>query len=148
MKAKILAALTIAFWFEFPTCSYAFDATITSTFDKTSANSLRGAIIRANKFGGKNTIILTHRNYQLAIQGADEDAGRTGDLDITKGNLTIIGQGRSPVTINATGLGDRVFHVLPGAHLTLVNLVVTGGNAPNGSYFLNNLNGDGENGGG
>src|ERR1039457_7306768 len=129
MKAKILAALTIAFWFGFQTCAYAFDATITSTSDKTSANSLRGAILRANKFGGNNIIILARNHYQLTISGADEDACRTGDLDITRGNLTITGLSRSQVTIDATGLGDRVFHVLPGAHLTLVNLVVTGGSA-------------------
>jgi hypothetical protein len=126
MKAKILAALTIAFWFGFQTCAYAFDVTITSTFDKTNANSLRGAILRANKFSGINTISLTRGAYRLI----NEDSINVGDLDITNGNLIIVGRHGSHVTIDASDqslLGNRVFHIWPGAHLTLVNLVITGG---------------------
>ena len=63
---------------------------ITSTQDATNATSLRGAIIEANRRGGDNMIILSSTNYLLTIQGADEDAALTGDLDITRGNLKIM----------------------------------------------------------
>jgi hypothetical protein len=113
---------------------------VTDTNDTTKVTSLRGAIIEANRHGGNNTIILgqqrSHRFYQLAISGGDEDAARTGDLDVTHGNLTIIGAS-SKVTIDATGLGDRVFEVFPRASLTLENLTITGGTSPgNGDSYL------------
>jgi hypothetical protein len=126
---------------------------ITDTTDSTRMGSLRGAIIDANRHGGKNTIILGqsgfhdfvgHRSnhvrnqqqqwiFHLTISGADEDAARTGDLDITRGDLTIIGA-NSDVTIDATGLGDRVFQVFPRARLTLEDLTITGGTAPGNNY--------------
>lgn len=111
---------------------------ITDTNDTTEITSLRGAVIDANARGGENIILLGREpdrginqqrrqwTYRLTIPGADEDACRTGDLDVTRGSLTIIGAGPS-VNIDATGLGDRVFHVLPGARLTLERLRVTGG---------------------
>jgi len=117
---------------------------VTTTLDTTAPNSLRGAIIAANVRGGNNTIILTQSAYQLTIAGADENAGYTGDLDITNGNLTIIAQARSRVTINATGLGDRVFRVLSGANLTLEKLTIVGGTAPGNFY---GVWGNGESGG-
>jgi hypothetical protein len=113
---------------------------ITNTNDTTKITSLRGAIMDANRHGGNNTIMLGQQRrqwiYRLTLSGADEDAARTGDLDITRGNLTIIGVG-SNVTIDATGLGDRVFQVFPQASLTLKNLIITGGTAPgNGDSYL------------
>jgi hypothetical protein len=99
---------------------------VNDTQDSTRVTSLRGAIIEANRFGGINRIMVMPGVYQLTIQGADEDAARTGDLDITRGTLTIIGFGGN-VTISAAGLGDRVFRVLPRAGLTLQNLVIAGG---------------------
>jgi hypothetical protein len=114
---------------------------ITSTNDTTKMTSLRSAIIDANRHGGNNTIILGQQRqqmtYRLTLSGADEDAARTGDLDVTRGNLTIIGVG-SNVTVDATGLGDRVFQVFPRASLTLANLKITGGTAPqaqSGSFY-------------
>ena len=46
----------------------------------------------ADARGGSNTIILRSGTYTLTIAGANEDAGATGDLDITR-NLTIKGSG-------------------------------------------------------
>ena len=132
---------------------------ITDTNDTTQISNLRGAIIDANQRREKSIIILgriiPHQgnqqwNFHLTISGADEDNARTGDLDIKGGgshgdirhpdithdNLTIVGV-VSNVTIDATGLGDRVFQVLPGATLTLENLTIIGGTAPgNGDRFL------------
>src|SRR6266567_1478204 len=64
---------------------------ITKNQDTTDVTSLRGAIIEANRRGGHHTIILTCTNYELTLQGSSEDAALTGDLDITRGSLTIIG---------------------------------------------------------
>jgi hypothetical protein len=113
---------------------------VTDTRDTIKVTSLRGAILDANHHGGNNTIILGQQRrrltYRLTLSGADEDAARTGDLDITRGNLTITGAS-SNVVIDATGLGDRVFQVFPRASLTLENLTITGGTAPgNGDSFL------------
>src|SRR5258708_5661183 len=115
--------------------------TVTDTNDSIRISSLRGAIIAANRTGGNNTIYLgtaksPKRNQQqqqwvfrLTISGADENAARTGDLDITRGNLTIIGV-NSNVTIDAFGLGDRIFQVFPNARLTFQNVTLKNGTAP------------------
>ena len=133
-------------------CATARVYVVTNTNDTISVNSLRGAVIAANRSRENNTIILgqvfkERRNpphqwiYRLTISGADEDAARTGDLGITRGNLTIVGAS-SNVTIDATGLGDRVFQVFSNAHLTLENLTITGGKAPQaqfGSFYMRTL---------
>jgi hypothetical protein len=116
---------------------------VTVTQDSTERHALRGAIIEANKVGGNNTIILQPGIYRLSIQGADEDGGLTGDLDVTRGRLAIMGAGTNTI-IDASGLGDRVFHVLPKARLTLVGLVVSGGTGAD----RGRLGVDGEDGGG
>jgi len=114
---------------------------VTETNDTTSVTSLRGAIIDANARGGENTIILGEEpdprrrepvaawTFYLTIQGADEDAAQTGDLDITDGKLTIIGATPN-VTIDAAGLGDRVFQVFSNAQLTLEGITIEGGATP------------------
>lgn len=112
---------------------------VTDTNDTTKVTSLRGAILEANRHRGQNTIILgrdpnpRHHSgvwvYRLTIPGADETAGLKGDLNITRGELTIMGAS-SNVTIDATGLGDRVFDVSVGARVTLENLIITGGKPP------------------
>ena len=118
---------------------------VTDTNDTTRITSLRGAIIDANRHGGNNTIILGQQFgrwnnqqpvFHLTISSADKDTARTGDLDITRGKLTVSGAS-SKATIDATGLGDRVFQVFSNAHLTLENLIITGGTAPGGGqYFI------------
>ena len=107
---------------------------ISDSLDTTKVTSLRGAIIAANHAGGANTIVLTNRLYSLSIAGADENASLTGDLDVTNGRLTIVSLAGTTVTITATNLGDRLFHILPKAQLTLSNLVLTGGTAPGNQY--------------
>lgn len=118
---------------------------VTSTNDTQQPTSLRGAILRANKNNRNNVIVLPTGTYRLTIAGANENHGRTGDLDITRGALTIIGLG-SNVVIDANGLGDRVFHVLPRATLKLENLIITGGHASSGTNGF--LGGNGSSGGG
>ena len=74
--------------------------------------SLRSAIMAADARGGSNTIILRSGTYTLTIAGANEDAGATGDLDITR-NLTIKGSGSGSTIIDGNNL-DRVIQVLQG----------------------------------
>ncbi|HEY1791206.1 MAG TPA: hypothetical protein VGJ73_23870, partial [Verrucomicrobiae bacterium] len=121
-------------------CANARIYIVTDTNDTTKVTSLRGAIIAANRKGGRNTIILgqtrdfwdhaRHWIYPLTISGSDESNAFTGDLNINRGDLTIMGM--SPeVTIDATGLGDRIFNISSNAALALENLRITGGTAPN-----------------
>jgi len=124
--------------------------TVTSELDTTDpkSSSLRTTILAANTVGGDNTIILTNNIYKLTISGRNEDAASSGDLDITRGNLTIIGLSLSNVIVTAAGLGDRVFQVLPGAQLTLSNLCITGGTGSDGTNADFSVGGNGESGGG
>jgi len=117
---------------------------VTDTNDSTRITSLRGAVIDATSPGRKdrfNLILLGGREpyrkntngltFFLTIPGADETNSRTGDLDIIESRVTIMPI-RGMATINASGLGDRVFRVFPRAQLTLQNLTITGGKAPSG----------------
>ncbi|MGF1480959.1 MAG: FG-GAP-like repeat-containing protein [Cyanophyceae cyanobacterium] len=94
--------------------------------------SLRDAILTANADPDNEYIIQLQggSTYPLTLGGAEENAGAAGDLDII-GNITIRAVGSGRATIDATGLGDRVFHVLnretPAIRLNLENITVTGG---------------------
>jgi hypothetical protein len=89
--------------------------------DGTNVHTLRGAIAAAASNHVKNdTIYLTQDSYQVTAQMNNDE------LAIAGGDLTIVGHGRSRVTISAASLA-HVFHVLPGAQLTLKNLTITGG---------------------
>src|SRR5262249_16811330 len=81
--------------------------------DATGHISLRSAIQAANARGGSNTIILPGSKVPLTIAGANEDNAATGDLDITRGKLTIKGRQAATTIIDADAV-DRVFHVLGG----------------------------------
>jgi len=84
-------------------------------------HTLRGAIAAAASNRAKNdTIILVRDSYQVTAQAFLGD-----ELAVTGGNLTIVGNGHSRVTINAAGL-THIFHVFPGAQLTLKNLTLMG----------------------
>ena len=97
---------------------------VKNTLDTTDEKSLRGAIIAANQLGGNNTILLARGTYRLTIPGPGEDTGFSGDLDITGGNLTIVGVSSAQTIIDGAGTGDRVLHVLPQARLTLHHVAI------------------------
>jgi len=96
--------------------------------------SLRDAIIIANSDPETEYIINLSggQNYLLSIGGSGENSG---DLDVL-GKITIRTVGGGVATIDGTGLGDRLFHVLPGGFLNLENVVVTGGVAESGGGIL------------
>ena len=97
--------------------------------------SLREAVLRANLIDGQDTIELPPGTYTLTIAGAGEDGAVAGDLDIADSNvlgtdLYITGGIADEVAIlDASGLGDRVFHLLPGAEASIHGVAITGGSA-------------------
>jgi CSLREA domain-containing protein len=104
-----------------------------------NACTLRAAVQEANAHGGADEIDVPAGTYRLAIDGRDEDAGATGDLDVIE-PLTLVGAGARTVTISANVTGDelspqpvdRVFDVLPGGSLGLSKVTVDGGNGSPG----------------
>jgi CSLREA domain-containing protein len=101
--------------------------------------TLRAAVQEANALGDLDEVTLPAGIYRLAIDGRDEDAAATGDLDVT-GPLTLVGAGARTVKISANATGDelssqpvdRVFDVLPGGSLGLSKVTVDGGGASPG----------------
>lgn len=93
--------------------------------------TLRAAVIQANASVGEQIIRLQPVVYRLSLAGTGEDNGLTGDLDL-RGEVQIIGAtaGRATSTIDAGGLGDRVFDVFNQVETVLQNVTITGGGLP------------------
>ncbi len=103
--------------------------------DVSGNRTLRAAVMESNASPGNDVIVLGAGTYTLTRSGRFEDDSVFGDLDI-KGNLTIRGVSAAATIIDAALL-DRVFHVFPGASLTLENLTVRGGAAFDGGGIFN-----------
>lgn len=86
--------------------------------------SLREAVIAANAAPGPDVIRLPKGRIELARAGVGEDAGATGDLDVTE-TLTIVGKGMGRTVVDGNDV-DRVFDASAGT-FTLRRLTVTGG---------------------
>lgn len=95
-----------------------------------AAGSLRDAIIQANSNGQDDVITLADGTYKLTLAnpGGQENAAKTGDLDLTESghSITIQGNGGNNTIIDGNGL-DRVFQVLGNVSATLRNLSVRNG---------------------
>jgi hypothetical protein len=140
----IASLLLLAGLLGLPALASASEITVNTTADQPPTQpecagaagdcSLRQAIDVANHHSLQSvTIVLPAGHYRLTIHGNEEDAGNSGDLDITDSeDVTIHGAGARRTTVDATGLGDRVFDVLEGGSLRLKGLTVTGGEAPDG----------------
>ncbi len=109
-----------------------------------SCPSLRSAILQANAHAGDDDISLPAGTYTLALPGTNEDAGSTGDLDVTANeNLTIHGSGAT-VTIIDGGNLDRVLEVISGT-LTIEDVTIRNAsgvgiyNRSSGSLTLNHV---------
>ena len=87
--------------------------------------SLRAAVQTANASSGPDTLILLKRNNKLQIKGTGEDAGATGDLDVSS-EIKIKGRDAS---INAKRI-DRIFDVLGGGSLIVDDAVLFNGTPP------------------
>lgn len=104
--------------------------------------TLRAAIMETNALAGMDTIILPAGTYIFNIAGSDEDAGATGDLDITQ-DLTIDGAGSATTIIDGNNL-DRVFDIQSGS-VTISGVTIQNGNSGSGDnggaiLVLNNTN--------
>jgi CSLREA domain-containing protein len=113
--------------------------------------SLRAAVMEANALYGPDIIELPTGTYNLEIPGAKEDHCRTGDLDICS-NLTIRGAGKEVTIIDANHL-DRIFHIKGAWKVTISDLTIQNGQAPDGKDLpigspLQQQAGKGANGGG
>ena len=87
--------------------------------------------MEANAHAGANTISVPAGSYILALTGPDEDAGATGDLDVTN-QVTIQGAGAASTIIDGNGGNprDRVFHVHGAAgspQVEIDGVTITGG---------------------
>ncbi len=91
--------------------------------------SLREAIIAANNTPGAQIIQLSAGNYVLTRTGSNEEAGLTGDLDIT-GSLTIRGAGAGITTIDGNGI-DRVLDIKAGSTVNIEDVTIRGGSIGN-----------------
>ena len=77
--------------------------------------TLRSAILAANATAGIDDIVVPAGNYTLSIAGSNENAGVTGDLDITDSvNITATG-----AVVEAAGLNDRIVQILAGVTANL-----------------------------
>src|SRR2546427_7295051 len=81
--------------------------------------TLRAAIQEANALPGPDTIMVPPGTYLLTIEGRDEDAPVTGDLDITD-DVTITGAGADRTILDGNGI-DRIFDIeLPTSRVAIV----------------------------
>ncbi|HET9907034.1 MAG TPA: PxKF domain-containing protein [Anaerolineales bacterium] len=103
--------------------------------DITGDCTLRAAVQEANARDGANTISIPAGVYTLTIEGADENAAATGDLDIFD-NVTIVGAGMGATVIDANGI-DRAFQVQSWG-VELSELTIKNGTAsPGGAILVN-----------
>jgi hypothetical protein len=107
--------------------------------------TLRKAVLNANSNSapypqcragsGLDTIVFDNAfTITLTLTGANEDAGLTGDLDITD-DLIIDGtlpSGITGMTIIDGNASDRVFHIHPGITVTIRNLWIRNGSGNDG----------------
>ena len=102
--------------------------------DGNGQRSLRAAINEANATPGHDYVQLNAGTYSISLDDQFEDAGFSGDFDILD-DITIRGLGADQTIIDGAAL-DRIFHVFPGATLTLENLTVQNGEAFDGGAIF------------
>ncbi len=132
--AVAVAAIALMFARDAPT-AYGATFAVTKTADTADGVcdadcSLREAIIAANAAPSADTITVPAGTYALSIPGADENAGATGDLDITAA-LTINGVGAVTTIIDGADL-DRVFDIGSGVTAVISGLTIRNGTSVGG----------------
>ena len=111
--------------------------TVTKTADTSDGScdgdcSLREALIAADAaafFGGDHVVEIPNGTYRLSRDGAGEDQGQIGDLDLVaaRGTLEIRGAGRSATIIDGNNL-DRVFDLIATQAVVVISdLTIRGG---------------------
>jgi len=83
--------------------------------------------------GNNDTIMLSDTTYYLQIAGANEDFNAKGDLDL-RASMTVAGAGIGSTVIEGYGHQDRVMQIIgPSIQVSLHDLMISGGHAPDGS---------------
>lgn len=92
--------------------------------------SLRGAVIKANRTTGADTIQLQAGTYRLtrAGSGAEEHNASVGDLDLGQ-PVTVIGVTGNRTVIDAASANDRAFEASGAGLFNFTRLVIRGGKA-------------------
>jgi hypothetical protein len=85
--------------------------------------TLRAAVQATNNAAGVQTIVLPAGTYALTLEG--DGGAEVGDLEVTD-ELELIGAGTDVTTIDAEGLGDRIFEVVAAAALSITDVTLTG----------------------
>ncbi len=129
LYALLMLVLASTFVAPAPTTAAPQTFTVTNTVDTADGIcgadcSLREAISAANANPGADTIIVPAGTYTLTITTTLEDNNADGDLDI-RDSLTLIGAGAATTTIIAAE-GDRVFHLLATAMVTITGVTLRG----------------------
>ncbi|MFN7955100.1 MAG: right-handed parallel beta-helix repeat-containing protein [bacterium] len=137
LATALSAALSLA------SLAAATTITVTATTDDLNLGpngncTLREAIVAANTNAAVDAcpagqpsptvdlISLPPGTYDLSIAGLYEDAGLTGDLDITD-DLQLKGSGASITTVDAHAV-DRVFHIRWNGTTVISDMTIRGGN--------------------
>src|SRR5216117_1327519 len=138
--ALLAAAMAVAALLGSPAPALGASFTVNATHDAVDASpgdgvcadaggacTLRAAVMEANALPGADEISLPAGFYRINIEGADEDAAASGDLDILE-DVRIRGPGHDAAIIAAASgtnrLHDRVLDVLRGyATISGMNLV-------------------------
>jgi CSLREA domain-containing protein len=154
MKPTTRMLIALPLVFAGPLAARAATINVTTTLDEYGTNpancGLREALRAAETnlaFGGcsagtaSDFINLPSGRYALTRTGTDEDAGSSGDLDVSAGSIILQGGVARTTIIDASGLSDRVLHVSGGAVVSLHSVTVTGGSLSSG--FADNLTGGG-----
>jgi CSLREA domain-containing protein/uncharacterized repeat protein (TIGR01451 family) len=132
----LILLMTVALLAPAPAAATPQTFTVTKTVDTADGVcgvdcSLREAISAANANPGADTIMLPAGTYMLTLTTTLEDDNANGDLDI-RDNLTLNGAGAMTTTIIAAS-GDRVFHLLATATVTLTGVTLRGNGEVPGS---------------
>lgn len=142
--AKLVRGALLSFVFVVP--CHAFEYIVNSTADGPDLDTgdgicaasgvtgspctLRAAIQQANAWPGADRIRLSDGTYRLTLNGAGEELGALGDLDITD-DLTIDGGLTSVIDACDPGktscMADRIFDIHSGAQVTLSHLTIQNG---------------------
>lgn len=130
-----------------PTTAVGYAPTVfTDGVSLSGVHTLRDAVIaaNANPTTGLATINLNSGTYTLSLKNTSyqENAARTGDLDITSKAHKLLIQGKGTVgatatIIDASALLDRVFQIVnAGTSVEVDNLVLKGGQARDNGWIL------------
>lgn len=87
--------------------------------------TLRAAIMETNALSGHDTISLPAGYYLLTLAGSEENAARSGDLDI-RDDLTLTGKTAFDTVVDGNRL-DRVFHIVNNPQVELSGITIYNG---------------------